>query len=157
MEPEDSLPCSQEPSTGPYPTTIFTNLTLHYKEQLLIHVTFMANSALMISIFCPNSVTATCAQHATFTSMRVTESSPWHLVRSINLWLYSPLLELGRFFSLLILYKVGRTSWAVDKPVARPLPTRQHKHRINLDIHPCLMWDSNPRSQCLSGRRPFMA
>jgi hypothetical protein len=27
------------------------------------------------------------------------------------------------------------------------------KHRINSDIHPCLEWDSNPRSQCLSERR----
>jgi hypothetical protein len=34
-----------------------------------------------------------------------------------------------------ILYKVGRTSWTGDQPVARPLPT----HR-----HPCLECDLNP-------------
>jgi hypothetical protein len=42
---------------------------------------------------------------------------------SIYLWLYSPLLDLGRFFCFLILYKVGRTPWTGDQPVARSLPT----------------------------------
>jgi hypothetical protein len=36
------------------------------------------------------------------------------------------LLDLGRFFSFLILYTIGRTPWAEDQPVARPQPT----HRI---------------------------
>jgi hypothetical protein len=36
------------------------------------------------------------------------------------------LLDLGCFFSFLILYTVGRTSWTGDQPVVRPLPT----HRI---------------------------
>jgi hypothetical protein len=58
----------------------------------------------------------------------------------IYLWLYSPLLDLGSFFSFLILYTVSRTPWAGDQPVARPLPT----HRINSHRHPCLEWDSNP-------------
>jgi hypothetical protein len=31
-----------------------------------------------------------------------------------------------------------------------------HKHRINVDIHPCLEWDSNLRSQYSSERRQFM-
>jgi hypothetical protein len=39
----------------------------------------------------------------------------------IYLWLYSPLLGFGRFFSFLILYKVGRTLWTGDLLVARPL------------------------------------
>jgi hypothetical protein len=34
-----------------------------------------------------------------------------------------PLLDLGRFFSFLILYTVGRTPWTGDQPIARPLPT----------------------------------
>jgi hypothetical protein len=37
-------------------------------------------------------------------------------------WLYSPLLDFGRFFSFLILYTVGRTPWMEDQHVARPLP-----------------------------------
>jgi hypothetical protein len=32
-------------------------------------------------------------------------------------------LELGHFYSSLILYKVGRTPWFRDHSVARPLPT----------------------------------
>jgi hypothetical protein len=35
------------------------------------------------------------------------------------------LLDLGRFFSLLILYTVGRTPWTGDQPVARTLPTHR--------------------------------
>jgi hypothetical protein len=44
---------------------------------------------------------------------------------SIYIWLYSPLLDPGSFFSFLILYTAGRTSWTGDQPVARPLPTRR--------------------------------
>jgi hypothetical protein len=49
-------------------------------------------------------------------------------------WLYSPLLGLGRYFSFLLIYTVGRSPWTRDQPVARPLPT----HGINAhntDIH----------------------
>jgi hypothetical protein len=35
------------------------------------------------------------------------------------------LLDLGRFFSFLILYSVGRTPWMGDQPVARSLPTHR--------------------------------
>jgi hypothetical protein len=61
----------------------------------------------------------------------------------IYLWFYSPLLDLGRFFSFLILYTVGRTLRKANQPFARPLPT----HGINSHRHPCFEWDSNPRSQ----------
>jgi hypothetical protein len=49
-------------------------------------------------------------------------------------WLYCLLLDLGRFFSFLILYTVSSTPWTGDQPVARCLPahTGQHKHRINV-------------------------
>jgi hypothetical protein len=43
----------------------------------------------------------------------------------IYLWLYGPLLDLGRFVRFLILYIVGRTPWTGDQPVARPLPTHR--------------------------------
>jgi hypothetical protein len=65
---------------------------------------------------------------------------------SVYLWLYSPLLDLGRFFSFLILYTVGRSPWTGDQAV-----TGQHKHRINAHRHPCLKWDSSPRFQCWEG------
>jgi hypothetical protein len=46
------------------------------------------------------------------------------------LWLYSPLLGLGRFFSFFILYTFGRSPWTGDQSVARPLPT--HKTQISI-------------------------
>jgi hypothetical protein len=44
---------------------------------------------------------------------------------AIYLWLYSPLLGVGRFsvsWSYTQSVVVGRTPWAEDQPVARPLP-----------------------------------
>jgi hypothetical protein len=35
------------------------------------------------------------------------------------------LLDLGRFFSFLILYTIGRIPWTGDQPVARPLLTHR--------------------------------
>jgi hypothetical protein len=51
---------------------------------------------------------------------------------SLTFWLYNP-LDLGCFFSYLILYTVGRIPWTGDQLVARPLPTQkttqtQNKH-----------------------------
>jgi hypothetical protein len=34
-------------------------------------------------------------------------------------------VDLGRFFSFLILYIVSRTPWTGDQPFARPLPTHR--------------------------------
>jgi hypothetical protein len=45
---------------------------------------------------------------------------------TLLLWLYSPLLGLGLFFSFLILYTVGRTPWTGNQPVARPIPTQNN-------------------------------
>jgi hypothetical protein len=75
---------------------------------------------------------------------------------SIYLWLYSHLFDLGHFFSSLIVYTVGRNPWPGDQPVARPPPAQDNTNRINAHRHRCLKWDSNIRSQCLSGRRQFM-
>jgi hypothetical protein len=65
---------------------------------------------------------------------------------------YSPLLSLGRLFSFLILYTVGRTPWTGDEPVSRPLPAHKHRHKktYTIQTHPCLEWDSHPRSHCWS-------
>jgi hypothetical protein len=43
----------------------------------------------------------------------------------VSLWLYSPSLGLGRFFSFLIVSTVGRTPWTWDQRVARPLPAHR--------------------------------
>jgi hypothetical protein len=80
-------------------------------------------------------------------------------VKTLLLWLYTLLLGLGRFFSFLIPYTVGRTPWTGDQPVANPLPTywtTQTQNKLIKCRHPCLEWDSNPRSQRPSERRQFM-
>jgi hypothetical protein len=59
------------------------------------------------------------------------------------------------FFSFLILYTVGRTPWAGDQRVTRPLPTHRTTQTQNKSTqyrYPCFEWDSNPRSQCSSER-----
>jgi hypothetical protein len=81
------------------------------------------------------------------------------IILLLLLWLYSPLLGLGRFFSYFIPYTVGIIPWTRDQPVARPLPTHrttQTQNKRTQYRHPCLEWDSNPRSQRSSERRQFM-
>jgi hypothetical protein len=62
------------------------------------------------------------------------------------------LLGLGSFSCFLIAYTVGRTLWTRDPPVARQLAA----HRMKVHRHPCLEWNSNPRSQCPSEPRLLM-
>jgi hypothetical protein len=55
------------------------------------------------------------------------------------LWLYSHLLDLGRFSRFLIFYRVGRTPWTEDQPFARPLPEhigqpQTHNKRIQTSM-----------------------
>jgi hypothetical protein len=58
-----------------------------------------------------------------------------------------PLLQFRNLF-----YTDGRTPWTSDQPVARPLPTHRKTPTRNKRTHrhPCLEWDSNPRSQLSS-------
>jgi hypothetical protein len=53
--------------------------------------------------------------------------------------LYSPLLDLDRFFSFLILHTVRKTPWRGDQPVARPLLTHRttetRKKRTQYRLH----------------------
>jgi hypothetical protein len=51
----------------------------------------------------------------------------------LSIWFYSP-LDLGRFFSFLILYAVGRILWTGDQPVARPLPAHRTTQKQNKRI-----------------------
>jgi hypothetical protein len=59
-----------------------------------------------------------------------------------------PFVASWPLFSFLILYTVGRTPSMRDQPVARPLPTQrtQKQNTFTQYRHPCLEWDSNPRS-----------
>jgi hypothetical protein len=73
---------------------------------------------------------------------------------SIYLWLYfvgpRPLFQ----FLDLFIQSVGLLGLVISP--SQGLHTKQHKHGINAHRHPCLKWDSNPQSQCLSRRRKFM-
>jgi hypothetical protein len=55
----------------------------------------------------------------------------------IQQWLYSPLLDPGRFFCFLILYTVGRTSWTGNLPIARPLPTHRTAQNKRMQTSMC--------------------
>jgi hypothetical protein len=55
----------------------------------------------------------------------------------LSLWLYNP-LKLGRYFSFLILYAVGRTPWTGDQPVARPLPIHRTTQAQNKCTRTCM-------------------
>jgi hypothetical protein len=67
------------------------------------------------------------------------------------------LLDTGRYFSILIYTQsVGLLGQGISPSQGCYLHTEQHKHRITAHRHPCLEWDSNPRSQRSSDRRQFM-
>jgi hypothetical protein len=59
-------------------------------------------------------------------------------------------------FFCLFTQSVGLLERGISPSQGRYLQTENHKHRINARRHPFLEWDSNPRSQCFSGRRHFM-
>jgi hypothetical protein len=67
------------------------------------------------------------------------------------------LVDIDRFFSCLIHKEsAGLLGRGFRPSQGRYLHAEQRKYRINAHRHPCLEWDSNPRSQCSSGRRRFM-
>jgi hypothetical protein len=77
----------------------------------------------------------------------IMQSSPLLLL----LLLYGPLLGLCRFFSFLILYRVGRIPWTENQPGARPLPThRTNAH--NTDIHALSGIRTHEDSSCVRPR-----
>jgi hypothetical protein len=84
----------------------------------------------------------------------------WQIITSIYLSIYDStvlLLDLGRFFSFLIFTQsVGLLGRGISPSQDRYLHTGEDKYRINAHRHPWFEWDSNPRSQCWSGRRRFM-
>jgi hypothetical protein len=68
----------------------------------------------------------------------------WQTIEMLYLWLYSPFFGPLPLFLFLNHIQSWYTPWMGDQPITRPLLT----HRINTHRHPCLQWDSNPRSQC---------
>jgi hypothetical protein len=74
------------------------------------------------------------------------------ILNTIYLWLSSPLLDLDRFFSFLILSTVGRTPWTGDQHVLRPLPTQNN---INTEYRIRTHDTSLPASEDSSCLRPW--
>jgi hypothetical protein len=68
-------------------------------------------------------------------SKMATKTKKFSQLTSIYLWLYSPLLDLCRFFSFLIFYTVGRTPWTGVQPVARSLPAHRTAQTQNKCTH----------------------
>jgi hypothetical protein len=67
------------------------------------------------------------------------------------------LVDPSCLFSFLIYTKlVGLLGGEISPSHGRYLYTGQHRHKINAHRHQCVEWDSNPLSQCLSGRRWFV-
>jgi hypothetical protein len=57
-----------------------------------------------------------------------------------------------------ILQAADLTPWKEDQPWRRVANyTGQHKPRRNAERHPCLEWDSNPRSQRLNRLKHFIS
>jgi membrane associated rhomboid family serine protease len=81
-----------------------------------------------------------------------------HVIELIYIYIYdSTVLGLGRFFSFLIFtLSVGLLGGGISPWQGRYLNAGEHKHIINAHRHPCLEWNSSPRSQCSSGQRQFM-
>jgi hypothetical protein len=82
------------------------------------------------------------------------------LTQNIILWTFfygcTDLWPLATFSgSLSYTQSVGLLGRGISPSQGRYLHTEQQKHRINAHRHPCLEWYSNPRSQCLRGRRRF--
>jgi hypothetical protein len=68
-----------------------------------------------------------------------------------------PLLDFGPFFSSLsYTQSVGFLVRGISPSQGRYLHTVQHKYRINAHRHPCLEWDSSPRSQQLREDSPCL-
>jgi hypothetical protein len=71
---------------------------------------------------------------------RYSNPPPHVSIVKLLLWLYSPLLGLGRYFSFFILYTVGRTPWTGDHPVTRPLPTHRTAQTQNKRTQTSMPW-----------------
>jgi hypothetical protein len=125
----------------------FCNLSIYLSIHPSVYESI--NQSIYVSTYLPTYLPTYLSIH----------SSIHLLIRpSIYLWLYSPLLDLGRVpVSWSFTGSVGLLEQVIRLSQGRYLHTGQHKHRINAHIHSCLKWVSNPPSQCPSGRRQFLS
>jgi hypothetical protein len=71
---------------------------------------------------------------------------------TVRCWTLAVFFPVSWFFTR----SVGLLERGISPSEGRYLQAGQHKHRIYAHRHPCVKWDSTPRSQRLSGRRQFM-
>jgi hypothetical protein len=97
-----------------------------------------------------------------FTDQLLTLGSPYSYIEATQqirfhfvsyLFIYSSFVGPWPLFHFLNPRLLGR---GISPSQGRYLHTEQHRHRENAYRHPCLEWDSNPRSQRSSERRQFM-
>jgi hypothetical protein len=131
------LPNSQVPATGlnpesdvPNPTPLRFSLILSSCLRLRVVICLYRISpskTLYAFLFSPIRIIFLYTYRTDTRPKNARHSSALFLFTYLYIYLrlYSSLLDLGRFFSFLILYTVGRTPWKEDQPVARPLPTHR--------------------------------
>jgi hypothetical protein len=60
------------------------------------------------------------------------------------------------FEPTIAVFEQAKTFHVLDRAAVIGTVYTEHEHRKTADIHSCLEWDSNPRSQCSSGQRHFV-
>jgi hypothetical protein len=82
--------------------------------------------------------------------LRIARSYVSNYTFLLLLWLYCPLLGLGRWLRFLSLYTLGRTLCKAVQSVVKPLPTHRTSQNKRTHRHLCLEWDANSWPQLLS-------
>jgi hypothetical protein len=82
-----------------------------------------------------------------------TDRKKYIILQDIN---HSLPVPIQNFWTYESVWTIGRTPWTGDQPNARPLPAQDNTIQKNADTHPCLERDSNPLSQCSSGRKHYV-
>jgi hypothetical protein len=92
--------------------------------------------------------------HPPILSIYIPTHPPTHIPIYVSINGSTALVDLGRFFSLLIYTQsIGLLGRGISPSQGRYLHTEQHKNRVNPHRHSCFDWDSNPQSQCSRKRR----
>jgi hypothetical protein len=148
--------------TSPISVYSLKSIVGYFNTSPVLAPDFPGSSSTSFSIQLPYSPLSVCVSACLPACLSVCLSVCLSIYLSIYLSVYGStvlLLDLSRFFNFFILNTVGMTPWVEDRPVVRLLHTHrttqiQNKHTQYR--HPCLEWDSKPRSQCSSERMEFM-
>jgi hypothetical protein len=140
---------------------LLTVLPFSLSSLFLVLISFISNKHYILNI-CLTSDVCVLTDH--FVQSAPSDVDVDHNVMIRNYYVsfttaLQPFVGPWQIFSFLILCTVGKTPWTGDQPVARPLSAHritQIQNKRTQYRHPCLQWDSNPRSQRSSERRHFL-